>query len=160
MSDAPSSFAPRRSAVRRASRRRRSGFTLIEVLGTLLLLGIVIPAAMEAMSVALATSGAVRHRTEAAVLAESQLTDLVVTGEWQDGLLSGDFPPDQLGYTAADWPNFRWEASAAAWDQGNSGVQELIVKVSWTRNSIEESITASTLVYVSAASQTVGGAAP
>src|SRR4051794_14642008 len=101
-------IASQRLAVRR---RRRSGFTLIEVLGTILLLGIVVPAAMEAVTISMTASSVVRHRTEAAGLAESKLTDLVVTGEWQEGLLSGDFAPD--------WPDYRWEAVVDNWDQPN-----------------------------------------
>jgi prepilin-type N-terminal cleavage/methylation domain-containing protein len=127
--------------------RRRSGFTLIEVLGTILLLGIVVPAAMEAVTIAMTAASVVRHRTEAAGLAESKLTDLVVTGEWQEGVLSGDFAPD--------WPEYRWEAVVDNWDQAN--VQMLQLKVAWQRAGVEDSISVSTLVYLNNASNPLGG---
>jgi len=133
-------------------RSRRSGFTLIEVLATLLLLGIVIPVVSEAITVALSTSSMVRHRSEAAALAESKMTDLVVTGEWQEGVLAGDFAPQS--------PDYRWEAGVDAWDLGDGTVQQLTVKVAWMRGSVEDYVMVNTLVYPSnTTSTTTGGGA-
>ena len=65
---------------RRRPATRRGGFTLIEVLATMLLLGIVLPVAMRGVSVALSAAGTARHLSEAAVLAEAKLNELATPG--------------------------------------------------------------------------------
>jgi len=116
----------------------RAGFTLIEVLASLLILAIVVPVAMQAVSLATGTATISRQRAEAAALAESQLAYLMASGEWQTGTLQGDF--GEL------YPEFQWFASVNTWTQPN--VMQLDVMVSWYNNRRgEESIVVSTLVY-------------
>jgi general secretion pathway protein I len=120
---------------------RRRGFTMIEVLATVALLAIVLPAVMEGVTLATSAGGLARHRTEAAGLAESKLKELVATGDWQAGILSGEFD---------DWPQYRWEATVTAWSQDvtSSSIQQIDLRVIWTARGREDSITLSTLAYV------------
>lgn len=124
-------------------RFRRCGFTLIEVLATMLLIAIVLPAVMRGISAASSTATLTRHRTEAAGLAEAKLAQLIATGEWQAGILSGVFGPDH--------PDYRWRATVFAWplDQTTAGLQQVDCSVVWTaRGGGEDFVTVSTLTYV------------
>jgi len=47
--------------------------------------GIVLPAAMQGISMCLSASLDARQRSEAAALAEAKLTELIATGDWQYG---------------------------------------------------------------------------
>lgn len=131
-------------------RAGRGGFTLMEVLVTLLLLAITLPAAMEVLSMAHTASKIARHRSESSALAESKLTELVATGQWQNGPTQGDF--------GQDWPDYTWSADVGNWDQAEN-MQQLRVTVSWTDSARgQESITLDTLVYLSnAAASGAGG---
>ena len=124
---------PRRRA-RRASRR---GVTLVEVLATVVLVAIVLPVAMQALSVTLAAVGAARERSEAAGLAESKLAELVATGDWQyGGGFGGEFP---------GWPGYRWSAEVAQWNVAT--VQELTLRVTWQHRGEPREVRLATLVY-------------
>jgi len=116
--------------------RRQGGFTLVEVLATLVLMAIVLPVAMHAISVATSVADVARHKAEAAVLAQSKLTELQVTRDWQTAVLSGDFGEDHSGY--------RWSAELAAWETGT--LQQLDLHVTWSSGGREQSVTVTTLV--------------
>ena len=121
----------------------RRGFTLVEVLAAMLLIGIVMPVVMQGVTAATRAASTARHRTEAATLAEGKLQELVVTNGWQNGsALAGDF--------GGDWPGYQWKATLAAWanDVTQSGMQELDVQVSWTDHGQPASCTVCGLVYV------------
>ncbi len=121
--------------------RRRAGFTLVEVLVTLMFLAISLPAVMEGISLATKVGAQTVHRTEAAGLAQSKLAEIVSSDEWENGNLSGDF--------GADWPSYRWEADVQPWaeDTTSAGIQQIDVNVYWTEPGREQSITLSTLAY-------------
>lgn len=121
-------------------RRQRPGFTLIEVLATLLLLAIVLPVIMNAISLATSAGSVAKQRSDAYTLCESKLDELVATGQWQYGNLGGDFSPD--------FPRYRWTASMADWTDPT--VQELDVHVLWTMRGREQDLMLSTLVYPNA----------
>jgi len=93
------------------TRCRRDAFTLVEVLATLALAAIVIPVAMEGISLATATAGEARRMMEAASLAELKLAELRLDDTLQNGTLDGDF--------GDDWQEYRWTAEVSDWD-GNS----------------------------------------
>jgi prepilin-type N-terminal cleavage/methylation domain-containing protein len=119
----------------------RRGFTLVEVLATIVLMAIVLPVAMHGVSLCLASAQAARQRTEAAGLAESKLNELLATGDWQYGLLSGDF--------GEAWPQYKWSGSAGAWE--DASLQELSVRVYWTSRGQEREVVVTTLVFESQA---------
>lgn len=124
--------------MRRSCRSRRcgTGFTLVEVLATLLLAAIILPVAMRGASLATAAAGSARHQMEAVALAEATLSNLVATGEWQGGELSGDYAPD--------WPEYRWAAEVENWD--DTTLQQLSVSVEWTAGNGTHRVTLTTLV--------------
>lgn len=130
---------------RRCDRVARA-FTLIEVLATLLLLAITLPAIMRGISLATSTASHSKHRGDAYGLCESKLNELLATGQWQYGNLSGDFSPDA--------PNYRWSAEVSNWSEAN--VEQLDVHVKWNARNAEQTVTLSTLIYPNANPNTAG----
>src|SRR5689334_555698 len=102
----PNGMSGRRSVLRGV----RPAFTLVEVLATVVLMGIVLPVAMRGISIALAAASNSRHVAEASALADSQLNQLVAEGINNIGDSSGDFSPDH--------PEYRWTCQTAARDYG------------------------------------------
>lgn len=124
-------------------RGHRSGFTLIEVMATIVLLGIVMPAVMMGISASLGAASQAKRSVEAAMLGETKLNELVVTGQWQNGVLSGDFAPDS--------PDYKWQAQQVARDME---ITELDLRVTWIARGQERSVNLSTMVYTSTTSTT------
>jgi prepilin-type N-terminal cleavage/methylation domain-containing protein len=123
--------------------RVRGGFTLVEVLASLLLAAIVLPPAIRGIVLCLDTAGEARLRTEAAALAQSKLTELVATGEVYDAQLEGDF--------GEELPQYRWAAQLTEWE--DSRLVQLDVAVTWQRHGRDRDVTLSTLLYLGAADE-------
>ena len=119
---------------RRAARGCRSAFTLIEVLATLVLLGIILPVTMRGVSMALAASSHARHTAEATVLAQAKLNDLIAEGTWNQTQGSGDFAPDH--------PEYRWTCAS---EQRDYGLDQVTVTVTWSERGQDRSLNLSTL---------------
>ena len=98
---------------------RRTGFTLAEVLATLVLIGLVLPVVMQGISLALKAAEDASKRGEAASLAEAKLNELVLLGD-ENREMSGDFGPD--------WAGFRWTRTELAVDDA---MIEVAVEVQW-----------------------------
>jgi Tfp pilus assembly protein PilV len=111
------------------------------VLATLLLMAIVLPAVMQGVSIALASASNARQRTEAAAVAQSQLAQLLVTNQWNGGILAGDVQSNGATY--------HWQATVSAWplDTTTVSLQQIDMVVTWTGRSGRESITLSTMTY-------------
>ena len=126
------------STLRRQKHHRcRRAFTLVEVMATLVLLAIVLPAAMEGIALATRTVGNARDRMEAASLAETKLAEMVAAESWRDGDGSGDF--------GDEWPQYAWSAEVSDWEE--SILYLLTVRVDWTRRGQDRWVALSTLVY-------------
>lgn len=119
------------------ARKSRSGFTFIEILATLTLLAVVLPAVMSGISLSLSASGLARQQAEAARLAQSKLVEMSASGQLQHAELSGDF--------GLDWPEYRWKANVYDWD--GSTLQQLDLTVGWRHRGRDREVTLSTLVY-------------
>jgi prepilin-type N-terminal cleavage/methylation domain-containing protein len=128
---------------------RRAAFTLVEVLATLALIGIVIPVALRGVTLSLNAASHAKHQAEAATLAESKLSELVAQGDWSFGNNSGDF--------GNDWPNYHWACETTNPDP-NVNVTEVSVTVTWTERGKERTATVATFVYAGAATGATGTA--
>ena len=124
--------------IRVEGRPRFGGFTFIELLATVVFLGIIMPVAMQSIGLCTRLGGQSRRQIEAASLARTKLTELTCTGDWQSGEKSGDF--------GEDWPGYRWTAVVSSWT--DSTVSQLELTVTWQSQSRERSVTFTTLVYV------------
>jgi prepilin-type N-terminal cleavage/methylation domain-containing protein len=121
-------------------RRHRFGFTLVEVLVTVSVISIVIPVIMQGISIATGLASVTRQRAEVVSLAQSKLEELVISGDWQTGDLSGDFSPQ--------YPNYQWQASVTEWDEID--MMQLLLNVTWTSRGAQREVVLSTLIYVPA----------
>ena len=118
--------------------KQRRGFTLVEVLATLVLIGVVLPVAMNGVALALSAASNARHTTEAAQLAQNKLNELVLTGDWSLSGTSGDFAPD--------WPAYRWTVESGTTNSNDYGLTEVRVWVFWTDRGRERALSVATLV--------------
>lgn len=144
----PLSPCPLVSSVRpRVSSHRPRAFTLPEVLATLVLMGLVLPAVMKGISLALAASDDARRRVEAVGLAENKLAELgadIALNQGSGGG-SGDFGDEAPGY--------RWESTTATVD---TSLTEMQVRVTWTARGAERGVTLCTYAYAGSSTATSG----
>jgi Tfp pilus assembly protein PilE len=120
--------------------RSRRGFTFVELLVTLLFITVLMPTAMRGISLCTNIAGESRRKVEAATLAKTQLTELIVTGDLQNGARSGDF--------GNEWPGYKWTADVSNWTEAsNVSVRQVDVTVTWLSGGTTKKLTLSTLVY-------------
>lgn len=112
------------------------GLSLIEVLATLVLVGIVLPAAMKGVTLSLRAASLARHQQEASQLAEMRLNEVLALEDSSVLAGSGSFAPD--------WPEYSWQAQTYTAD---FGLTEVEVRVTWLERGLERAVTLSTLVY-------------
>jgi type II secretion system protein I len=136
----------RKSSIQLAIGNRKSaihaGFTLIEVLVTLLLIGLVIPAIMHAITTAAVAGATARHRNDAAALASSQMTSLILAvSQGQTPATSGQFDQDGFQYA--------WQATINPWNQDTTsmGIQDIDLTLKWTEGGHPQLMTLSSLAY-------------
>ncbi len=113
------------------------GFTVIEVLATLALAGIVLPVATRGILLCLATAAHTESHATAVALAQTKLDELVATGQWYDQEMQGDFGEESPAYT--------WAAIVADWEDPR--LVQLDVAVMWTRRGQDREVVLSTLIY-------------
>jgi prepilin-type N-terminal cleavage/methylation domain-containing protein len=116
---------------------RRGGFTFIELLATVVLIAVIMPVAMRSIGLCTRLAGLSRRQIEAASLAKEKMTDLIVTGDWENGNQRGDF--------GKDWPGYEWKSSVMNWTDAT--VRQLDLTVLWESAGSQRSITLSTLRY-------------
>lgn len=120
------------------TRRHRSfhGFTLIEVLITMMLMALILPAAMKGASIAMAAASSARHRTEAATLATAKLNELLTLNEWNAS--------QQGNFASQQHPEYNWSTQSASRDYG---IYDVALTVTWKEAGVERKYVLSTLMY-------------
>lgn len=116
---------------------RYRGLSLAEVLATVVIIAIVIPAAMQGISIATGMAGLTRQKAEATALAQAKLNELIATGDWQTNTTSGDFGPQ--------WPAYHWQVNASDWEETN--MRQLQMVVSWVHRGTPREVVLTTLAY-------------
>jgi len=118
---------------------RTSGFTLVEILATFVLIAIILPVAMNGISMAAKLASQAKHRVEAATLAQEILNNQILSGDYEDG--------DQEGEAAGDSIEYSWRLEVLDWEEEDS-MQQLDLSVTWEDSAGRENmVTLSTLVY-------------
>ena len=133
-------------------RRRtcRRGFTLPEVLATMVIVAIILPVAMRGISLSMQAAGNARHKLEAGELAQNKLGELLVDRQQNKLDGSGDF--------GSDYPEYKWESHSTAITSNLTGdIYQVDVIVHWTAQSQDRTITLSSLVYPSSSTTTSTG---
>jgi prepilin-type N-terminal cleavage/methylation domain-containing protein len=120
-----------------SSRRARSGFTLVEVLASLALVGIILPTTLAGISLAMSLMDEARELSEIATLTAGKLDEIVVTGDWQTGETEGDF--------GEEWQKYRWQKEVIEWEEAS--MREVRLTVRWRSRGRDRSYVMSTLVY-------------
>ena len=103
----------------------------------MVLIAVIMPVAMRSIGLCTRLAGLSRRQIEAASLAKEKMTDLIVTGDWENGDQHGDF--------GKDWPGYEWKASVMNWT--DTTVRQFDVTVLWASTGSQRSVTLSTLRY-------------
>ena len=120
-------------------------FTLIEVLAALLLMAIVIPVAMEGMSVS-SRAGLLGQRKAAAMrVAERMINELIVTGEMNQTSSSGTMVDGDTSYP--------WTMQSEPWTEDS--MTHVTVKVTFSLQGNSYDVSASTLFDATASAGTL-----
>lgn len=117
-------------------RSSKGAFTFVEILASMLFLAILVPAILQALTLANKASEVSERNAVAAELASNKLSDLTLNQNWTTAETKGDF--------GADWPGYRYEVNQAQWDQG--GMNQLCVNVFYNVQGKERSVQLATLV--------------
>lgn len=118
---------------------RRGGFTLIEMLAAFVLIILIIPAVMKGLSIATNVSSDSIHKSDAIMLAENKLAEILLEEDWQSSSQSGDF--------GEMYPGYEWKMTSEDWES-EPLLKKLNVEVSWDWRGHEKFVDLSTLVYV------------
>src|SRR5882757_7740168 len=86
-----------------------AAFTLAEVLAALVFLAVLIPVALEGLSIASRTGEVAARKSEAAIVAESVLNESIVTTNWNTSL--------QNGTVRQGTRDFTWTLRNDPWNQ-------------------------------------------
>ena len=117
------------------TRKGSRGFTLVETLAAMLFMAIVIPVAVRGVMLA-NRAGVVAERTRvASQLADTLLTETIVTESWRYGSQEGDFEEE--------WAGYRWVLDTEAWEE--DAMRLVWVEVLYDVQDREYSVSLSTL---------------
>jgi general secretion pathway protein I len=134
-------FAPGTISGRgRARGGLESGFTLAEVLAALVFMAIVIPVALEGLSIASRAGEVAARKGQAALVAERVLNESLVTTNWNSSV--------QNGVVRQGTRDYRWTLRAENWDLDANLTQMrlLSVEVKYAARGQDFSVRLSTLV--------------
>jgi type II secretory pathway pseudopilin PulG len=141
------SSALQKKSITRSRRSRRAGFTMIEVLVSLGLLIIILPAVMRGLSVSVWSASKAQHLAEAASLSQSMMNELVTSADPSSFGNSGDFGDAYPGYTWTMQNNYRSELL----------LTEYTLTVHWKEKGADQTFNVSTFLadpFVSATAAT------
>lgn len=124
----------------RAPSNQSSGFTLAEVLAALVFMAILIPVALEGLSIASRTGQVAARKSEAALVAESILNETIITTNWNSSL--------QNGTVRQGTHDFNWTLRNDAWTQDPNAttMRQLSVEVKYSAQGRDYGVRLTTLV--------------
>lgn len=114
-----------------------SGFTLMEILAALLLIGLVLPVVMKGVSIAHILASDSTRRYEAINLAELKLDEILLEEEWDNSSASGSFDDE--------YNQYQWIMETSG--RTVAGLKQIDLSVFWEQRGRQRQITLSTLVY-------------
>jgi hypothetical protein len=120
-------------------RRSVAGFTLAEMMAALVFMAIVIPVALEGLSIASRAGEVAARKGDAALVAERILSESLVTTNWNQSVQSGSV---RQGIR-----DFRWTLHNEPWtvDPGQNAVRLLTVEVAFAAQGSDYKVRLSTL---------------
>lgn len=130
-------------------KNNRRGFTLVEMMATTVLVAVILPAALKALSIISALTSESTHRSIALNLAESRLSELLATGDWESGYLEGDFDDYRQKFLQTDYNLRETNLDGYRWvlipNDSKTSLSEITIAVYWTSRGVEKHLTLSTL---------------
>lgn len=117
------------------AKRGISGFTLAEVLAALAFMAIVIPVALQALSISSRAGEVAQRKVVASRIAERLLNEQVVTGTWKSAGQRGTAEDGAITY--------EWELTSAPWSKDS--LQVVTIKVSFNVKGERYEVDLSTL---------------
>jgi len=131
-------------AIGKRSNRTSAAFTLAEVLAALVFMAIVIPVAIEGLSIASRAGEVAARKAEAAVIAERVLNTSIVTTNWNQSV--------QKGTEGRGAHEFHWTLRTQTWneDANQNSMQLLSVEVQFAAQGRDYTVNMSTLADNSA----------
>lgn len=124
---------------RKKSETAASGFTLLEILAALLLIGLVLPAVMKGVSLTSILISDCDRKYEALDLAETKLAEVLLEQSWQtSSSMTGDFED-------VEFKDYEWILDVSNWTEAN--VKQVDVHVTWQQRNRYREVRLSTLVY-------------
>jgi general secretion pathway protein I len=118
-------------------RRGSGGFTLVEALAAVAIIGIVMPVALYGISLATQAAGLAQQRSEASEIAANKLNEIIVTNQWSTGGLAGDVEQGPRTY--------HWESTVQGWTVAT--LHEVGVTVTWNSHGRPRTLIVTTLMY-------------
>ena len=122
-------------------RLRTAGFTLVELVIAFVLLAIGIVAILELVGQSALNARLARNRTQAALLAQQRMEELLSQPDLQPGISEGNF--------GDRFPQFRWRAQieqvSGSADQSQAPLYRLTVVVEWQEGTRPQSVQLDTL---------------
>lgn len=134
----------------RAANRSAAGFTLAEVLAALMLLAIVVPVAMEGVSLASRAGSLGQRKAAAARVAERVLGEYVATGRTETGTDAGTAVEEGIPYA--------WRLERSPW--AADPLEEVTVQVTFDVQGQARSLSLSTLRDPTRSAGASGAASP
>lgn len=122
------------------TRANQSAFTLAEVMAALVFMAILIPVALEALSIASRAGEVATRKSEAALVAERILNEQLVTTNWNAAVQNGKVRQGILDY--------RWTLKNEPWtaDPNQSTMRQLSVEVTFDARGQDYTVKMATLV--------------
>ncbi len=123
-----------------ATTRARRAFTLAEVLAALVFMAIVIPIALEALSIASRAGEVAARKSEAAVVAERILQENIITTNWDKAV--------QSGTVRQGIRDFKWTLRNQPWNEDPyvTDMRLLSVEVGFTAQGHDYAVKLNTLI--------------
>ncbi len=132
-------FAPEITSRGAIARRSAAGFTLAEVMAALVFMAIVIPVALEGLSIATRAGEVAARKGDAALVAERVLNESLVITNWTQTVQSGTLRQGMQ--------DFRWTLRNDPWtgDRDQTVTRLLTVEVAFAAQGKDYSVRLSTL---------------
>lgn len=117
-------------------RRGERGFTFAEILAAMMFLALVIPVAMQAITISSHAGTVASRKATATRLGDALLQELAITDQWRSGVQSGQFE--------APYDSYQWQIQSEPWDQ--QGMTQLSMQVQFMARDQMFDVVLTTLV--------------
>lgn len=115
---------------------RNQAFTFAEILAAMMFLALVIPVAMQAITISSNAGTVASRKATATRLGDALLNELAITDQWRSGTQSGQFE--------APYETYSWQIQSEPWEQ--QGMTQLSLQVQFVVREQNFDVVLSTLV--------------